>query len=233
MKTLDDLLEEALLPEDQRTVNSPSHAHITYIPDEPARSSSSPSQHYGQTYKRGHSEASDATNVSTPPSDKETPAQKPFELTFAGDIDAFTSEWNYEEKRNHRRLVEFTRSQTAHVIQLRGRSIPQTDFMIDDDSTANKVTISCIYWPEQNQYLYTSADLLDLLQFAVGGRLTSDEKNRLRRNWEAFKPQTISKTRKDEQSFFNTLMKFPVRLHSMCSLRVYELILPNLLAHAI
>lgn len=55
----------------------------------------------------------------------------------------------------------------------------------------------------------TSVDAIYLLEALVGGRFSVEEKNRIRRNLERCKPDTMSKTKEETREFFSLIMGFP------------------------
>lgn len=55
----------------------------------------------------------------------------------------------------------------------------------------------------------TSVDTIYLLEAIIGNRFTVEEKNRIRRNLEGLKPDTISKNKDDTKDFFEIIMGFP------------------------
>jgi len=55
----------------------------------------------------------------------------------------------------------------------------------------------------------TSVDTIYLLEGLIGVRFTVEEKNRIRRNLEGFKPITVSKTKPEFENFFKLIMSFP------------------------
>ena len=55
----------------------------------------------------------------------------------------------------------------------------------------------------------TSVDTIFLLESLVAVRFTVEEKNRIRRNLEGFKPQTVSKAKPEREEFFKIIMGFP------------------------
>jgi hypothetical protein len=69
--------------------------------------------------------------------------------------------------------------------------------------------VSCIYWKEHNDFYITSVDCLYLLESLIGVQFTVEEKNRIRRNLEGFRPLTVSKCREDSADFFKMIMDFP------------------------
>lgn len=55
----------------------------------------------------------------------------------------------------------------------------------------------------------TSVDTISLLESLVAVRFTVEEKNRIRRNLEGFRPETVSKVKADSEDFFKLIMGFP------------------------
>jgi hypothetical protein len=124
-------------------------------------------------------------------------------LKLNGDLDAMVSDWNAEEKSTKRRLVQFTRTQSGSIIQ--------TDFkpVSLEERAPNSICISCIFWDGKDECFVTSVDTIYLLESLVGVRFTVEEKNRIRRNLEGFRPLTVSKTKADSEEFFKIIMGFP------------------------
>lgn len=71
------------------------------------------------------------------------------------------------------------------------------------------IVISCIYWRERNDYFITSVDCIYLLESLIGIQFTVEEKNRIRRNLEGFRPLTVSKCKMECAEFFKLIMSFP------------------------
>lgn len=83
------------------------------------------------------------------------------------------------------------------------------------------IVISCIFrQPEGNRHFeenrhsegncwFTSVDVIYLLERLIGGPFSVEEKNRIRRNLEGFKPTTVSKTKGASETFFQRIMGFP------------------------
>ncbi|OAD07009.1 hypothetical protein MUCCIDRAFT_124537, partial [Mucor lusitanicus CBS 277.49] len=69
--------------------------------------------------------------------------------------------------------------------------------------------VSCIYWRERNDYYITSVDCIYLLEGLIGVQFTVEEKNRIRRNLEGFRPLTVSKCKPECADFFKLIMSFP------------------------
>jgi len=78
-----------------------------------------------------------------------------------------------------------------------------------EERTPNTTCVSCIYWEEREEYFVTSVDTIALLEALVAVRFTVEEKNRIRRNLESFKPMTLSKLKEDTDSFFRLIIGFP------------------------
>nr|KMM70597.1 medusa [Coccidioides posadasii RMSCC 3488] len=71
------------------------------------------------------------------------------------------------------------------------------------------ICISCIYWAGKKECYVTSVDTIYLLESLVGVRFTVEEKNRIRRNLEGFRPLTVSKAKAESEEFFKVIMGFP------------------------
>lgn len=73
----------------------------------------------------------------------------------------------------------------------------------------NSIVISCIYREDKNECFVTSVDAIYLLEALVGVRFSVEEKNRIRRNLEGFRPVTVSKAKAGAEDFFKLVMGFP------------------------
>lgn len=127
-------------------------------------------------------------------------------LRFEGNLDYMAVGWSTEEWLAKRRLVQFWRRQEGQNIIASFREVGLQD--LTDDS----IVISCIFREEKNECFVTSVDTIYLLEALVAVRFTVEEKNRIRRNMEGFKPITISKAKQDAEAFFKLIMSFPVSL---------------------
>lgn len=124
-------------------------------------------------------------------------------LKLNGDLDTMTQHWTQEEREMKRRLVQFTRVQNGSTIH--------ADFkpVAPEDRAPNSICISCINWDGKDECFVTSVDTIYLLESLVGVRFTVEEKNRIRRNLEGFRPLTVSKAKADSEEFFKVIMGFP------------------------
>ncbi|KAJ5164506.1 uncharacterized protein N7500_006336 [Penicillium coprophilum] len=124
-------------------------------------------------------------------------------LKLNGDLDSMTQGWSKEERACQRRLVQFTRSQTGSTIQGEFKAVTP------EDRAPSSICISCISWEDKNECYVTSVDTIYLLESLVAVRFTVEEKNRIRRNLEGFRPLTVSKAKVDSEEFFKVIMGFP------------------------
>lgn len=124
-------------------------------------------------------------------------------LKLQGDLNTMAMGWSNEEWTNRRRLIQFWPQQDGNVINVGFRPIAQSEYV------QNAIVISCIFRDEWNECFVTSVDAIYLLEALVGSRFTVEEKNRIRRNLEGFKPQTVSKSKPDAEPFFKLIMGFP------------------------
>ncbi|KAL4910057.1 hypothetical protein BDW74DRAFT_47495 [Aspergillus multicolor] len=124
-------------------------------------------------------------------------------LKLTGDLNIMTQNWTQEEQVAQRRLVQFTRKQSGSTIS--------ADFepVTPEERAPNSICISCIYWEGKDECFITSVDTIYLLESLVGVRFTVEEKNRIRRNLEGFRPLTVSKSKADSEEFFKVIMGFP------------------------
>ena len=114
--------------------------------------------------------------------------------------DAFRSA---HELETGRRLIRFRRELSGNKLRVSCEVIPQEAYDTED------IVISCVYRQETRNCWFTSVDIIYLLERLVGGPFSVEEKNRIRRNLEGFKPTTVSKTKGGFELFFQRIMDFP------------------------
>ena len=124
-------------------------------------------------------------------------------LKISGDLDSMVDNWSIDEWDAQRRLVQFWRSQSGSAINTRFKPVAP------EDRPPNSICISCIWWEEKKECYVTSVDTIYLLESLVAVRFTVEEKNRIRRNLEGFRPLTVSKAKSDSEDFFKLIMGFP------------------------
>ncbi|KAM5432089.1 hypothetical protein MferCBS31731_007590 [Microsporum ferrugineum] len=124
-------------------------------------------------------------------------------LKLNGDLDAMALNWKPEECEAQRRLVQFTRRQEGSTIHADFKPVSPSE------RAPNSICISCIQWAGKKECYVTSVDTIYLLESLVGVRFTVEEKNRIRRNLEGFRPMTVSKAKPDSEDFFKVIMGFP------------------------
>ncbi|KAB2572510.1 hypothetical protein BFW01_g8998 [Lasiodiplodia theobromae] len=124
-------------------------------------------------------------------------------LKIEGELDTMAEDWSREEWEAKRRLVQFRRSQTGSTITTSFKSVAP------EDRTPHSICISCIWWEEKQECFVTSVDTIYLLESLVAVRFTVEEKNRIRRNLEGFRPLTVSKAKPESEEFFKVIMGFP------------------------
>ncbi|KAI8881865.1 hypothetical protein K501DRAFT_252452 [Backusella circina FSU 941] len=127
-------------------------------------------------------------------------------LKLMGDLDTMAKGWNPEEWDNRRRLVQFWREQTGSEIRCTFSPISQGERIT---SNSGHIVVSCIYWAERNDCYITSVDCIHLLESLMDIRFSVEEKNRVRRNLEGFRPLTVSKCKPESGDFFKLIMGFP------------------------
>ena len=125
-------------------------------------------------------------------------------LKINGDLDSMADSWSDEEWTAKRRLVQFKRFQNNNTIDVEFQAVPP-----EQGAPKGGICISCIWWAERHECYVTSVDTIYLLEQLVAVRFAVDEKNRIRRNLEGFRPTTVSKGKSDSEDFFKVIMDFP------------------------
>lgn len=131
------------------------------------------------------------------------PANTKAVLKIEGDLNTMTQRWTADERETGRRLVQFRRSQQGSIITANFEPVSL------EDRIPNSICVSCIWWEERDECYVTSVDTISLLESLVAVRFTVEEKNRIRRNLEGFRPMTVSKAKADSDDFFKLIMGFP------------------------
>ncbi|KAI1841362.1 hypothetical protein JX266_012443 [Neoarthrinium moseri] len=126
-------------------------------------------------------------------------------LKIAGELESMATGWTKEEWDNRRRIVLFRKHQQGSTLTATFKPVGV------NERPANSICISCIYWAEKSECFVTSVDTIYLLEqlVAAPARFTVEEKNRIRRNLEGFRPLTVSKAKADSEEFFKIIMAFP------------------------
>ncbi|KAI0400137.1 hypothetical protein F4802DRAFT_602302 [Xylaria palmicola] len=127
-------------------------------------------------------------------------------LKINGDLESMSSNWTPEEWDEGRRLVMFSKKQQGSTLSMTFKAVAASE------RPPNSICISCIYWPEKRECFVTSVDTISLLEqlvVAPSNRFSVEEKNRIRRNLEGFRPLTVSKAKADSEQFFKIIMGFP------------------------
>lgn len=124
-------------------------------------------------------------------------------LHLDGNLDDVAKKWSEDELEVRRKIVVFDREQKGNDIYASFKVVSQQDWKNHPRS------VSCIWWAEKKEAYVTSVDTILLLEGIVAARFTVEEKNRIRRNLEGFKPDTVSKAKPDTEEFFKVIMGFP------------------------
>lgn len=124
-------------------------------------------------------------------------------LELHGNLGEMAVGWSHDEWRSGRRLVQFWRRQEGTTIHATFRPILPSQYV------PNSIVISCIFREDKNECFVTSVDTIYLLEALVASRFTVEEKNRIRRNLEGFRPITVSKNKRECERFFKLIMSFP------------------------
>ncbi len=142
-------------------------------------------------------------------------------LRFESDLGAMgrSDRWPEEHLRSSRRVVYFYRKQRNAEINLGFRVAAPDDIGGGgNQKPPNMIAVSCILWPRKRLCYVTSVDTIALLEFIMAQKFPTEEKNRIRRNLEHFKPVTVKKpipgsgpgngTSDDTTELFSTIMSF-------------------------
>lgn len=126
------------------------------------------------------------------------------QLYIQGHLEDMAVKWTNEEWENRRRIVVFKKTQSGSRLTAEFRAVPV------NERPPNSICISCIWWEEKQECFVTSVDTIHLLEqlVAAPSRFTVEEKNRIRRNLEGFKPLTVSKAKSESEDFFKVIMGF-------------------------
>ncbi|KAI0371050.1 hypothetical protein BV20DRAFT_979097 [Pilatotrama ljubarskyi] len=152
--------------------------------------------------RRSGSDEDDADNAYRAVLQIETPLDAVAELR----------DWDPEERRMGRRLVRFSRVQEGCTLRVACEAIRPSEY------TDGDTVVSCIYRPADatgpgdnpvSKCCITSVDIIFLLECLVGDIFNIEEKNRIRRNLEGFRPKTVSKNKVGTEAFFQKIMDFP------------------------
>ena len=130
----------------------------------------------------------------------------PAVIEICGSLDAMLLNWTSEERAAKRRIVRFWREQNGTNLSAYFKSVRADEQPLPHET--NERRISCIYWEERKEHYITSVDTIALLESLIGIRFGVEEKNRIRRNLEGYKPCTISKGKPDSEDFFKLIMGF-------------------------
>ncbi|KAI9066627.1 hypothetical protein FKP32DRAFT_363816 [Trametes sanguinea] len=134
------------------------------------------------------------------------------QIETALDTMAELRDWDAEERRLGRRLVRFSRVQEGCTLRVTCEAIKPSEY------TDGDTVVSCIYRPTDatgpgdapvSKCCITSVDIIFLLECLVGDIFNIEEKNRIRRNLEGFRPKTVSKNKVGTEEFFQKIMDFP------------------------
>jgi hypothetical protein len=118
-------------------------------------------------------------------------------------------QWTPEERHENRRIICFNKTTYGDIIQLDCFPVPMNEYK------ESMHTISCIRWKpdsvEQHKLagkcIFTSVDIITLLEKLVDYGFTVQEKNRIRRNLEGYRPETVKKEG-NTNLFFNQVMAY-------------------------
>lgn len=111
--------------------------------------------------------------------------------------------FTHDEYIAGRRLVRFSRTQAGNKLCVSCEAITL------DEYNEGETVASCIIRDNGQEPCVTSVDIIALLQQLVQDSFSVEEKNRIRRNLEGFRPATIAKAKPETEHFFRKIMDFP------------------------
>ena len=127
------------------------------------------------------------------------------QIEFMGDLNSMATGWTDSEWAAKRRLVQFWRRQEGNRVFVKFQRLAQEEFPENQTQTI----VSCVFREDQDECYITSVDTIYLLEALVGNKFSVEEKNRIRRNLEGFKPITVNKHKPDGGQLFKLIMGFP------------------------
>ncbi|RCI04951.1 hypothetical protein CU098_001551, partial [Rhizopus stolonifer] len=130
-------------------------------------------------------------------------------LRIEGNLEDMLKYWTAEEWENQRRLVQFWRRQEGNEVTCKFDKFTLPLEKSKQPDMNKIIVVSCIYWKEKDDYFITSVDCIYLLENLIGVKFTVEEKNRIRRNLEGYRPLTVSKMKPESADFFKLIMGFP------------------------
>ncbi|CAD6594098.1 MAG: hypothetical protein ASARMPRED_008521 [Alectoria sarmentosa] len=129
-------------------------------------------------------------------------------LQIRGNLNAMQENWTPEESAAKRRIVRFWREQNGTTLNAYFKPVRADEQPLPHETKEHR--ISCIYWQERDEYYVTSVDTIQLLEsLLVSTKFGTDEKNRIRRNLETYRPCTMKKGEPDSKSLFRLIMGLP------------------------
>ncbi len=134
---------------------------------------------------------------------RDLPESHKITLEFTTPIETISMGWGKDEMRVGRRLVKFVSEMEDLWMKISCQCISPEEYKDSD------TVISCIYRRDTGDCYVTSVDIICLLEKLVGESFEIEEKNRIRRNLEGFRPKTVSKSRGGSEGFFQQIMEFP------------------------
>ncbi|CAO3644457.1 unnamed protein product [Cunninghamella blakesleeana] len=123
------------------------------------------------------------------------------------DMDPSTTTSTFNEKEmDHSHHPRRDSNDSASVLH---DDHPMTQLKLYQQQNPHDTIVSCIYWSERDDFFITSVDCIHLLEKLMNVQFSVEEKNRVRRNLEGFRPLTVSKCKAESADFFKLIMSFP------------------------
>lgn len=119
------------------------------------------------------------------------------------DMDTATSTFDDEDDDDHH--LHQDSNDSSSILN----DHPMNQLKLYQQQKPHDTIVSCIYWNERDDFFITSVDCIHLLEKLMNIRFSVEEKNRVRRNLEGFRPLTVSKCKAESANFFKLIMSFP------------------------
>nr|CAG8516947.1 10077_t:CDS:2 [Entrophospora candida]CAG8520179.1 7643_t:CDS:2 [Entrophospora candida] len=122
-------------------------------------------------------------------------------INIHGDFDSVLADWRACDYKAGRRVVQFRRCVYQQDVDVFFEVVSQ------NQRNRNGIFVSCVWCEELKEFYVTSVDCIYLIECVTGIKFTQEEKNRVRRNLEIFKPITVGKNKKGD-NLYRKLMRF-------------------------
>ncbi|TFK40154.1 hypothetical protein BDQ12DRAFT_664661 [Crucibulum laeve] len=124
-------------------------------------------------------------------------------LKLKSSLKSLCMNWRQAEVNAGRRLVRFCK------IHEDTNLVVSCEAVMPDEYSAHDTVVSCILSRANSEYYITSVDVIYLLERLTGQLFLVEEKNRIRRNLEGLRPETVSRNSSNLPDLFAHIMDLP------------------------